>query len=70
VVLILLGIVKIVLVKRQAERGQKTITDISLVFGILAVLFLALTRDAYAIVIAFLLLVIKSVLMLKSIRKV
>lgn len=70
VVLILLGIVKIVLVKRQTERGQKTVTDISLVFGILAVLFLALTRDAYAIVIAFLLLVIKSVLMLKSIRKV
>ena len=69
-VLIVLGLVKILLVKRQAKNGQKKVADISMLFGILTVLFLALARDIYAIVIAFLLLVIKGVLLLKSIRKV
>ena len=41
------------------------ITNISLVLGILAVLYLALMRDAYAITVVFLLLIIKVMLLFK-----
>ena len=54
--LILIGISKILLTQLNIEKGQKVITNISLVLGILAVLYLALTRDAYAITVVFVLL--------------
>ena len=41
------------------------ITNISLVLGILAVLYLAMTRDAYAITVVFVLLIIKVMLLFK-----
>ena len=47
------------------EKGQKVITNISLVLGILAVLYLAMTRDAYAITVVFVLLIIKVMLLFK-----
>ena len=68
VLLIVLGAVKLVLVKRHTDRGQKFITDISMVLGIIMVLVLALAREAYAIVVVFLLLAIKGLLVLKSIK--
>ena len=51
--------------KLNIEKGQKVITNISLVLGILAVLYLALTRDAYAITVVFVLLIIKVMLLFK-----
>ena len=65
VVHILLGIIKVVSVKSKAKKGRKLVTDISMGFSVLLVLLLALTREAYAIVIAFLLLVIKGLLLLR-----
>ena len=56
--LILIGISKILLTQLNIEKGQKVITNISLVLGILAVLYLAMTRDAYAITVFFVLLII------------
>ena len=47
------------------EKGQKLITNISLVLGVLAVLYLAMTRDAYAITVVFVLLIIKVMLLFK-----
>lgn len=63
--LILIGISKILLTQLNIEKGQKVITNISLVLGILAVLYLALTRDAYAITVVFVLLIIKVMLLFK-----
>ena len=63
--LILIGISKILLTQLNIEKGQKVITNISLVLGILAVLYLALMRDAYAITVVFLLLIIKVMLLFK-----
>lgn len=63
--LILIGISKILLTQLNIEKGQKVITNISLVLGILAVLYLALTRDAYAITVVFVLLIIKVMLLIK-----
>ena len=63
--LILIGISKILLTQLNIEKGQKVITNISLVLGILAVLYLAVTRDAYAITVVFVLLIIKVMLLFK-----
>lgn len=63
--LILIGISKILLTQLNIEKGQKVITNISLVLGILAVLYLALTRDAYSITVVFVLLIIKVMLLFK-----
>ena len=63
--LILIGISKILLTQLNIEKGQKVITNISLVLGILAVLYLALTRDAYAITVVFVLLIMKVMLLFK-----
>lgn len=63
--LILIGISKILLTQLNIEKGQKVITNISLVLGILAVLYLAMTRDAYAITVVFFLLIIKVMLLFK-----
>ena len=63
--LILIGISKILSTQLNIEKGQKVITNISLVLGILAVLYLAMTRDAYAITVVFVLLIIKVMLLIK-----
>lgn len=63
--LILFGCIKLLLVKRKVERGSKTVMDISVIISIIMVLFLALAREVYAVVIAFSLLVVKGILLLK-----
>ena len=68
IALIVVGVVKILLTHFKIEKGQKIITGSSLGLSILAVLFLAMTREAYAITVAFLLLVIKGVLLFKYIK--
>ena len=63
--LIMNGIIKILLTKFRPEKKHKMSTDISMGLNIAIVLFLAMTREAYAITVAFLLLVIKGMLLLK-----
>ena len=67
-VLIVLGMIEIILTKYMPEKKHKILTDISIGLNILVVIFLALTRDAYAITVAFLLLLMKGILLLKRIK--
>ena len=66
VALIVLGGLKVILNQMKIEKGRKIITDISIVLSIITVLFLAMTREAYAIAMAFLLFIIKGMLVLKA----
>lgn len=66
--LIISGTIKVILTQTRVEKGQKLLTVISMGLSILTVLFLAMTRDAYAITVAFLLLIIKGILLLKHIK--
>jgi transcriptional regulator with XRE-family HTH domain len=66
--LMLIGIVEIVLARVRLVKGYKILMSISMLIGILNVLFLALTREAYAVTVAFLLLIIKGILLIKCIK--
>ena len=66
--LIISGAIKVILTQTRVEKGQKLLTVISMGLSILNVLFLAMTRDAYAITVTFLLLIIKGILLLKHIK--
>lgn len=66
--LIVVGMVKILLTQCKIEKGHKIVTVSSLGLSILTVLFLAMAREAYAITVAFLLLVIKGILFIKYIK--
>ncbi len=66
--LIISGAIKVILTQTRVEKGQKLLTVISMGLSILTVLFLAMTRDDYAITVAFLLLIIKGILLLKHIK--
>ena len=59
------GIVKILMVYFKFEKGKKAVTFISVGLSIIAVLFLAMAREPYAITVMFLLLFIKSGLLFK-----
>ena len=59
------GIIKIILIKINAEKGNKILTELSIALNIFIVLFLVLTRAVYAVVIAFLLLIFKGGVVLK-----
>lgn len=66
--LIICGTVKMFLIKIKPEKDYEFMTNISMVIGVLTVAFLAMTRETYAIVVAFMLLIIKTILVLKSVR--
>ena len=68
VALIAIGVMKIILTKIEWEKGHKILTGISMLLSIFAVLFLAMTREAYAITVTFILLVIKGMVLLKYSR--
>ena len=61
-----LGVAKLLLTQLRMEKGQKSITGCSMALGIVAVICLALTRQAYALVVVFLFLVVKGMVLLKS----
>lgn len=67
--LIAIGGLKVLLNQMKIEKGRKIITDISIVLSIITVLFLAMTREAYAITMAFLLLIIKGMLVLRILKR-
>ena len=63
--LVVIGIVKLLLTKFGIERCNHIVTGVSIVISILSVLFLAMTRETYALIVVFLLFVIKGMLVLK-----
>ena len=68
VLLVIVGILKVLLTRLNVEKGNKILAEISIVISILMVLFLALAREVYAVVVAFLLLMVKGILLLKYVR--
>ncbi len=64
--LIVIGAAKILLTQFKIEKGQKMVTIISLILSILAVLFLAMSREPYAVTIVFLLLILKGMLLFRE----
>lgn len=67
--LTLLGLLNVALLKLHADKSQKITITLSMLLSIVAVLILTLSRIPYATVMAFLLLVIKGVLLLKCIKQ-
>ena len=65
-VLTCLGIAKIILTKFKPEKNYKLLMEISIVLNILIVVFLSLRREAYAVTITILLLVIKGFALIKD----
>lgn len=65
ILLIVVGVIKIAQTKFKPEMKFKYMTEISMVLNIFIVLFLAIAREAYAVTVAFLFLIIKGVLLLK-----
>ena len=66
--LVVLGFVKVLLTKIKYEKFNKILTEISMVVSALIVLYFALTRQAYAVVVVFLLLIIKGVILLRKVK--
>ena len=64
--MITVGIIKIILTKTKSEKSNKIITLISMLLSCTAVLFLALTREAYAVTLVFMMLMIKGLLLFRT----
>ena len=62
------GCVTITMALMKNEKGRKAVTAASVGIGIVTVFFLALTREPYATAMAFALLLIKGVMLLRSFR--
>ena len=69
-VFMVLGAVKLLLTQLRIKEGQNVLAGCSMVFGIAAVICLALTRQAYALVVVFLFWVVKGMLLLKCGEKI
>ena len=67
--LVVLGIIKLLLAKFRNTKCSPAMTGISMILSIVLVLFLSVTREAYAVVVAFLLLVIKGILLFKCTKR-
>lgn len=63
-----LGALKLLLTWRKMTRYQENLTAVSLALGVAAVLFLALAREAYAVTVVFLLLVVKAALYFRQVK--
>ena len=66
--LIGIGVVKVILNQMKMEKGRKVITETSIGLRIVTVFFLAMMREAYAISVAFILLLIKGMLLFKALK--
>jgi len=63
--IISIGIIKIIMVQMKRNKCQQYNTAVSMVLCIFLILFLAITRETYAITVAFLLFVTKGLLLYK-----
>ena len=66
--LVIIGTVKVILARIKAEKCSKILMKISAVISALTVIFLAITREVYAVVVVFLLLIIKGVIIFKRVQ--
>ena len=66
--LVIIGAVKVILARIKAEKYSKILMKISAVISALTVIFLAITREVYAVVVVFLLLIIKGVIIFKRVQ--
>ncbi len=64
--LTIIGIVKILMVYFKFEQGKKIVTSLSVGLSTIAVLFLGMAREPYAITVMFLLLLMKGGLLYKQ----
>lgn len=66
--LLLIGAIKIMFIKIRKEKVNKAVTVVSVFLNILIVLLFAITREVYALILVFLFLIIKGLLIFKSIK--
>ena len=65
VFLVVIGFIKLILIKLDMQRYNKVATKVSMSISTLSVLLFAITRESYAVAVVFLLLVMKGILLLK-----
>ena len=56
------------MIELKPEKDQRVLTIISMLIGTLMILLLAVTREAYAVTVAFILFIIKGMLLLKYVK--
>ena len=66
--MMLMGMAKTLLLRLKPEKDGRKLTGGSMLLHITAVLFLALAGETYAVVMAFLLLIVKGLLLFKAIK--
>ena len=66
--LVIIGAVKVTLAIIKAEKYSKILIKISVIISALTVIFLAITREVYAVVVVFLLLIIKGIIIFKRVQ--
>lgn len=64
--LVVAGIIKIIFNQMKIEKNRNAITNISIIVSVITILFLIVTRQVYAPIIAFLFLILKGILVLKK----
>lgn len=62
------GFIKVIRNKMKTDKGNKALMELSIALNIFIVLFLALTREAYAVIVAFLLLSVKVATFIRHIK--
>ena len=67
--LFVVGVIKVILTKTKGGKGNKILMELSFALNILIVLFLSLTREVYAVIVAFLLLLAKGGMLLKYFKQ-
>ena len=65
VFLVIVGWMKLILTKLDKQSDNRIVTRLSISLSILAVLLFSITGESYAVIIVFLLLVIKGILLFK-----
>ena len=67
--LFIAGLVKIIMIKINRGKCIAVITDFSFIINIVIVIYLSLTRQVYAIIISFFILMIKAAVFIKKIKE-
>ncbi|MBR3694431.1 MAG: helix-turn-helix transcriptional regulator [Erysipelotrichales bacterium] len=65
---ILLGSIKLVIHARIDEKWQRILIQCSMILSSMSILYLALAREAYAVVVMFMLLILKGTIILKRLK--
>ncbi len=67
-VLVLLGAAELIVTKLKVQKVNRILNGVSVAINILAVLFLGMSREAYAVTVAFSLLIVKGVMFFKRVK--